>query len=117
MPAARPGWQWPVFLHKEKLKPHLPCITANRRKRIYGRSRAPVIVLDPDDVVLAEIAAGLDLDQFQQNLAGIFQPMDRADRDMDRFVLVHGLDEFIDRYARRAAHDDPVLGAVMMLLQ
>ncbi len=75
-----------------------------------NRSGAPIIILDADDVVLAEIAAGLNLDQFQQNLAGIFQPMDRADRDMDRLVLMHGLDEFIDRYARRAAHDDPVLG-------
>jgi len=78
-------------------------------------SGAPIIILDAHDVVLAEITAGLNLDQFQQNLAGIFQPVDRADRDMDRFVLVHGLDEFIDRYARRAAHDDPVLGTVMML--
>jgi hypothetical protein len=29
-----------------------------------------VIILDADDVVLAEIAAGLHLDQFQRNLAG-----------------------------------------------
>jgi hypothetical protein len=42
-------------------------------------------------IVLAEIAPGLDLDQLQQNLAGIFQPMDGADRDIDRFVLVHDL--------------------------
>jgi hypothetical protein len=60
-------------------------------------SGAPIIILDTDDVVLAEITAGLNLDQFQQNLAGIFQPVDRADRDIDRLVLVHGLDEFIDR--------------------
>ena len=60
-------------------------------------SGAPIIILDTDDVILAEITAGLNLDQFQQNLAGIFQPVDRADRDIDRFVLVHGLDEFIDR--------------------
>ena len=30
---------------------------------------APIIVLDADDVVLAEIAAGLHLDQFEQDLA------------------------------------------------
>ena len=34
-----------------------------------------IIVLDPHDVVLAEIAAGLHLDQFQIDLAGIFEPM------------------------------------------
>ena len=35
-------------------------------------SGALVVILDADDVVLAEIAAGLHLDQFQQNLAGVF---------------------------------------------
>jgi hypothetical protein len=65
-------------------------------------SGAPIIILDTDDVVLAKIAAGLHLDQFQQNLAGIFQPVDRADRNIDRLVLVHGLDELIDRDARPA---------------
>ena len=51
-------------------------------------SGAPIVILDTDDIVLAEIAAGLDLDQLQQNLAGILQPVDGADRDIDRFVLV-----------------------------
>jgi hypothetical protein len=40
-------------------------------------SRAPVIVLYPNDVVLADIAAGLDLDQLQQDLAGGLQPIIR----------------------------------------
>src|SRR6266481_3490671 len=80
-------------------------------------SGALVIVLDANDVVLAEIAAGLDFDQLQRNLAWIFHPMGRADRNIDRFVLMYGLDEFIDGHARRAAHHDPVLGAMVMLLQ
>ena len=42
------------------------------------RSGALVIVLDADDVVLAEIAAGLHLDQFEQDLAGILQGGRRA---------------------------------------
>jgi hypothetical protein len=45
------------------------------RGQAIDRSRTPVIILDADDIVLAEIAAGLDLDQLQQNLAGIFQPV------------------------------------------
>ena len=54
-------------------------------------SRTLVIVLDTDDVVLTEVAAGLDLDQFEQDLAGIFQPVNRADRNVDRFIFVHDL--------------------------
>ena len=68
-------------------------MTANR-----DRSRALVIVLDTDDVVLAEVTSGLNLDQFQEDLAGIFQPVDGSDRDVDRFVLMHDLDEFGDRH-------------------
>jgi hypothetical protein len=34
-------------------------------------SRAVIIVLDPLDVVLAEIAAGLHFDQFEVDLPGI----------------------------------------------
>src|SRR6267142_6398708 len=80
-------------------------------------SGALVIVLDANDIVLAEIAAGLDFDQLQRNLARIFHPVSRADRNIDRFVLMYGLDEFIDGHARRATHHDPVLGAMVMLLQ
>ena len=57
-------------------------------------SRPLIILLDADDIVLAEIAAGLGLDQFQRDLAWIFQPVDGADRDIDRFVLTHDVDEF-----------------------
>jgi len=59
--------------------------------------RPLIIVLDADDIVLAEVASGLDLDELQQNLAGIFQPVHGADRDIDRFVLMHDLDEFVHR--------------------
>ena len=83
--------------------------------RIFSASL--IIIFNPDDVVFTEIASGLDLNQLQEDLAGIFQPVDGTDRDIDRFVLVDDLDEFVDGHARRAAHHDPVLGAVMMLLQ
>jgi hypothetical protein len=48
--------------------------------------RSLVIVLDADDVVLAEIAAGLDLDQLQHDLAGIFQPVDGADQMVTKLM-------------------------------
>src|SRR3954468_13008304 len=76
-----------------------------------------IVVLNADDVVLAKVTSGLDLDQFQNNLAGIFQSVDSADRDVDRFVLVHGLDQFVDRHARRTPHHDPMLGAMVVFLQ
>jgi hypothetical protein len=40
----------------------------------FAELRPPVIVLDSDDVVLTEIAAGLDPDQFQLNLARVSNP-------------------------------------------
>src|ERR1700730_17586592 len=60
-------------------------------------SRPLIIRLDADDIVLAEVASGLDLEELQQNLAGIFQPVHCADRDIDRFVLMHDVDEFVQR--------------------
>ena len=53
--------------------------------------RAVVDVLDADDVVLAEIGAGLHLDQLEVDLAGIGEAVDDADRQEDRLVLVHDL--------------------------
>jgi hypothetical protein len=82
-----------------------------------GHSTPPVVILYADDIILAEIASGLNLDQLQQDLAGIFQPVHGADRDVDRFVLVHGLHKFVDRYSRSPPHHDPVLGAMVMFLQ
>ena len=37
--------------------------------------RPPIVILDADDVVLAEIAAGLNLDQLEQDLAGILDAL------------------------------------------
>ena len=79
---------------------------------------APLVnIVETHDVVFAEIAAGLDLNQLQLDLAGILQPVDSANRDIDRFVLMHDFDQFVDSHLRRAAHHDPVFGAVKMLLQ
>ena len=47
---------------------------------------APVDVVEAHDVVLAQIAADLHLDQFKPNLAGVGEPMDAPDRDVNGFV-------------------------------
>ena len=46
--------------------------------------RSVIVILDADDIVLAEIAAGLHLDQLEVDLAGIFKAVLRAARHIDR---------------------------------
>src|SRR5688572_26549485 len=79
------------------------------------RSGAMVIVDKADDVVLAEIASALHLDQLQVDLARIFQTVRDADRNIDRFILVQGLDLRVNCDPRRSPHDNPVLGPMVML--
>src|SRR6202042_2123798 len=74
-------------------------------------------VVDSDDVVLAEVTAGLNLDQLDVDLAWIGEPVRRANRQVDRFVLVNERHFVVERDLDGAAHDHPVLGAVVALLQ
>src|SRR5262249_37228234 len=65
--------------------------TPSRSRNTARVKRASVPMIDivqPDDVVLAEIAAGLHLDKLQRDLAGIGKTMNRADRYVDRLVLL-----------------------------
>src|SRR5271167_1911185 len=78
---------------------------------------AVVDVIDADDIVLAEVAAGLHLDQLEIDLARIGQPVFATNGQIDRLVLVRELDFAIDRHFGRAAHHNPVFGAVIVLLQ
>ena len=48
---------------------------------------AAVTVLEADDVVFAEIAAGLHFDQLQRLAADILQPVLGAQRDEGRFIF------------------------------
>src|SRR6266542_6844523 len=80
-------------------------------------SAAAVMVLEADDVVFAEIAARLYLDDVQWDLAGVFQAMGGAEWDVGRLVL--GQDHlFVAAHDLGGAlYDDPMLGAVVMHLQ
>ena len=84
---------------------------------MLGFSVAIVNVLDPDDVVLSQIASRLHFDQFEVDLAGIGQPVIGADRQVDQLVFVHELHDPVQRHLGGPAHHDPVLGAVIVLLQ
>src|SRR5580658_8358376 len=76
-----------------------------------------VIVLDANDIVLAEITAGLNLDKFEIDLAGVGEAMGRADRQIDRFVLMDVFNPAIKRHLGGAAHHHPMLRPMMVLLQ
>src|SRR5208282_4537751 len=84
-----------------------------------GRQRPDGIldVFETYDVVLAGEAPGLHLDQPGTDLAGIGEPVTGADRQIDRFVLVYEVFIAVERDFGGAAHHDPVLGAVKVLLQ
>jgi hypothetical protein len=47
-----------------------------------SRLRTAIVILDANDIVLAEIAAGLNLDQLQRDLAGVFQPVQASSDTM-----------------------------------
>src|SRR5437667_9352270 len=78
---------------------------------------APIDVVEAHDVVLAEIAADLHLDQFERDLARIGEPMNAADRDIDGFVFVHAAHVIAERDLGRSLDYDPMLGAMEVLLQ
>src|SRR5262245_4580712 len=77
----------------------------------------PVNIVEAHDVVLAAIAADLHLDQFARDLAGIGEPMDAADRDIDGLVFVHAAHVVAERDLGRSFDHDPMLGAMEVLLQ
>src|SRR6185436_1302458 len=71
-----------------------------------------VVVLEPDDVVLAEVVAPLDLDHDQVVSLEVRDPVRRADGYVERAA---GLDldgVTVDHAGSGAARDDPVLVAL-----
>jgi hypothetical protein len=81
------------------------------------RCRALIDVFEPLDIVFAEIATGLDLNQLERDFPFVGHAVHASDRDVDRLVLVHGTDLITDCHLGRATHDNPVLGAMAMFLQ
>jgi hypothetical protein len=68
------------------------------------------------DVIFTEIAADLHLDQLERNLARIGEPVNAADRDIDRLVFIHAAHVAAERDLGRSLDDDPMLRAMEVLL-
>ena len=68
----------------------------------------PVNIVEAHDVVLAEIAADLHLDQFERDLARVGEPMNAPNRDIDGFVLVHAAHVIAERDLGRSLDHDPI---------
>src|SRR5260370_27085803 len=81
-------------------------------------SSGPAIAVgNTHDIVFAEIRSRLHLDELQRKLAGVLEPVLGADGDVDGLVLAHEHALLAALHDRRAVHDHPMLGAVVMLLQ
>src|SRR5262245_32084658 len=74
-------------------------------------------VVEPNNVVLAQIAADLHFDQLQRDFSRIGEAMDRTDRHIDGFIFVHQPHIVADRDLGDATHYDPVFRAMEVLLQ
>src|SRR5689334_1203202 len=80
-------------------------------------SPTPVLVLQPNDVVLAEVVAGLDLDDDELLGRRILEAMLVARGNEGGLVGAHHELALAVHDLRRAGDHDPVLAAVMVELQ
>ena len=78
---------------------------------------ASVDVVEAHDVVLSDIAADLHLDQFERDLAGIGEPVNAFDWDINGFVFVHAAHVVAERDLGCPFDHDPVLRAMKVFLQ
>jgi len=78
---------------------------------------APVLIVEPDNVVLAEIVAALDLDHYQRHGCGIAEPVLGFHGNERRFVCAHRVRFLAARHIGNAAHDHPVLAPPVVQLK
>ena len=81
------------------------------------RSASLINIIQPDDIVLAEIAAGLNLDQLEGDLAVVGEAVHGTDRNIDSLILVHDALFLADGDFGGPAHHHPMFRAVPVFLQ
>lgn len=74
-------------------------------------------ILDPNDIVLAEIGTRLHLDQVERHLPGILQPMHAAKRDENRLILAEKNFLVIASDNGSSVDDHPMFSAVIVFLK
>jgi hypothetical protein len=79
---------------------------------LQGRSRqlAPMIdIIEPQDIIFAQIATNLDLDQLQRDFSRIREAMHRSNWNVCEFIFNRDLGDAVYHY--------PMLRTVKVLLQ
>ena len=89
----------------------------NIELKLFAAAFSSVSVVEAFDVVFTEVAAGLDLYQFQRYLPGVFKPVHGPERDIGGFVFSDGYHFVAFGDAGCSPDYYPVLGAVMVSLQ
>src|ERR1051325_7788371 len=74
------------------------------------------VIVQPDDVVFAQIFAALHLDEDERFIARVFDAMRGADSNLDRLAGVHNYFFVVERDFRNARDFEPVLRALSMFL-
>jgi len=75
------------------------------------------LVIEPDNVVFAEVGAALHFDEFQRRFARISEAMPGAYGDVGRLVFAQNGDLLPYGDLSGAANDDPLLRSVLMTLK
>ena len=89
----------------------------NRRQRsALCRFMPVIVVVEADDVVLAQVFAVLDLDDLKRDLAAVLEPVLGGYGDIGAFIRVHVVFAVPVRDPCRARYDDPVFAAMVMQL-
>ena len=101
--------------HEDWWRPH----KGRERRRTPRRASelvpdAAVVVVEPDDVVLAGVGAVLDLDDDQRLVVFVGDPVWLADGDVDRVGESEDGVVVVDHAGGDAGDDGPVLGAVLV---
>ena len=85
--------------------------------RKKSSSTSSVYILETLDIILPKITADLYFNEFKWYFSRIGEPVDGANGDVNRFVLVDHPYLCRERHFSNTLHDHPVLRAVQVLLQ
>src|ERR1017187_8913216 len=102
-PPERPGRAAQIFSGADGRRPHSPRSTG------HALLAAPVVVVQPHDVILAEVVAVLHFDEDQRILAGVVDPMRPPDGNIDGLTRPDRDHLAVESDGALAGHHEPVL--------